>query len=243
MIDIRAKLLYKNYTPAGVGIDRKKRSTTRYSVIHWAGDPVPRNENGAYIGDIATLQSYARWHVQHHGWDGLSYHYAIGRSGLEYQCRNWNTELYHAGHKTFNEEAFSVLVVTGDGDTITQEMYASLYRRLVAIGIDRRFWLGHQEAPRTTACPGAYLMRWLNSKRNEVRQQVANVRVLYNANIRDEPSVLSANVGSMLAGQTIVNGVWRLGKPVGGDSLWLEIAGDRYIHASALNTSSYVKVW
>lgn len=235
MEDIRALLLRSTTVP------ETKRTKTNYSVTHWNG-PSVLYENGNYMGDIPLLKADAKWHVNGNGWDGLAYHYAIGRAGNEYKCRNWDARLPHSGNTLMNNEAFSVLVITGDGDPISERQYAALHRRLVAIGIDRRYWLGHQEAPRSTSCPGALLMRWLGAKRNEVRQPVSNVRILYNANIRDEPSVLSQLVGSANA-NTTVSGRWRLGKPVKGDSLWLELSGDRYIHASALDTRSYVKVW
>lgn len=210
------------------------REKTRFAVIHWNGPSVRNAE------DITVLKNDAIWHVDHNGWDGLAYHYGIGRTGKEYQCRLWNTKLPHSGNTLMNNEAFSILVITGDGDPISTEQYNSLYHRLSAIGIERRYWLGHQEAPRTTACPGALLMRWLWDKRNEVRQP-ASTELLYNANVRDEASQLSQLLGPLEKGRK-VNGWWRLGKPVKGDSLWFELNGDRYIHASALNTNSYVSI-
>ena len=56
--------------------------------------------------------------------------------------------------------------------------------------------------------------------------------------MRDEATTLSAKLGSRFPGE-IVTGTWVLGQPVKGDSLWLELRGDQFIHASALDTRSY----
>jgi hypothetical protein len=211
----------------------------RYVTIHWNGPTV--FYRGAYPGDVKLLEADAWWHVNNNGWDGLAYHYAIGRTGTEYQNRLYNTRLPHSGNALMNEWAYSLLVITGDGDPISEAQYAGLHTRLRALGIDRRYWLGHQEAPRSTSCPGALLMRWLGARRNEVRQPVSGVEVLWNGNIRDEPSQLSYLLGGVTKGAKL-SGHWRLGKPVKGDSLWLELSGDRYVHASALDTRSYKAV-
>lgn len=229
MEDVRALLLRSATVP------EVYRKATRFAVVHWNGASVVQ---GNYPGDLAVLQADARWHVNNNGWDGLAYHYGIGRTGKEYQCRTWTAKLPHSGNSLMNDEAFSVLVITGEGDPISPEQYAGLLRRLRSLGINRRYWLGHREAPRSTSCPGALLMRWLTARRNEVRLPTSNVKVKYVANVRDEPSTLSYKLGELAVG-TSLNGHWRLGQPVKGDSLWLELSGDRYVHASALDTASY----
>lgn len=231
MEDVRALLLRSST------VKETKRKNTNFAVIHWNGPSV--FYKGKYAGDIPLLQADARWHVNHNGWDGLSYTYAIGRTGKEYQCRNWDAKLAHSGNSLMNDEAFSILVITGDGDDINTLMYTSLLNRLRAIGIERRYWLGHQESPRSTSCPGALLMRWLKAKRSEVLvNSEEEVKIKYAATVRDEYSTLSAKLGTRFPGET-VNGKWVLGQPVKGDSLWLMLKGDQYIHASALDTRSY----
>lgn len=232
MQDVRA-LLMRSFT-----IPQKYRAKTNFAVLHWNGPSVMYK--GAYPGDLNILQADARWHVINNGWDGLAYHYAVGREGQQYQCRDWTAKLPHSGNSLMNDEAFSVLAITGDGDPISSKQYDILYERLKSTGISRRFWLGHQEAPRSTACPGALLMRWLWNLRHEVNvQSEEEVKILFAANVRDEYSTLSAKLGTRFPGET-VSGIWRLGNPVKGDSLWLELKGDQYIHASALDTRSYV---
>lgn len=236
-IDVRGQLARSTTVP------QVNRTETNFAVIHYNGPSVMRGWNG----DLALLKADARYHVYTQGWDGLSYTYAIGREmdngeAKAYQCRDWNAKLAHAGNTLMNNEAFAILMITGDGDTVSDAMFSKLHERLNAIGIERRYTLGHQESPRTTACPGAIVMRNIYARRAEVKQPAVGVKVKYNANIRDESNTLSAIVGYAKPGNTF-SGNWILGKPVKGDCLWLQIPNDRYIHASALDTRSYQKVW
>lgn len=232
MQDVRA-LLMRSYT-----VPQKYRVKTNYAVLHWNGPSV--FYKSAYPGDLNILQSDARWHVINNRWDGLAYHYAIGREGKQYQCREWTAKLPHSGSSLMNDEAFSILAITGDGDSISPSQYSSIYDRLVKTGIKSRYWLGHQESPRSTACPGALLMRWLWGLRKRVNvHSEEKVKVIYTANVRDEYSTLSAKIDVKYPGE-FVSGIWRLGNPVKGDSLWLELKDDLYIHASALDTKSYI---
>lgn len=214
--------------------ERYMSGPARFVMVHWNGPSVLTN---GYAGDIRQLQIDADWHVNHNGWDGLSYHYAIGRTGQEYQCRYYHTSLWHSGIKLFNDWAWAVHVITGEGDPISPEQFEGLRRRLNALGINRRYWLGHREGPKLTKCPGPLLERWLWNERMKVRQP-AKTKVRFQANVRDMADVDSHLLGQLEPGREI-NGWWRLGKPWKGDSLWFELNGDRYIHASALYTTSY----
>jgi hypothetical protein len=240
-IDVRNQLARSSTVP------QVNRVEHNFAVIHYNG-PAVLNADGSYVGDLALLKADARYHVYTQGWDGLSYTYAIGReqnsdgTAKAYQCRDWNAKLAHSGNTLMNNEAFAIFVATGDSDPVPSYMLSKLQERLNAIGIERRYVLGHQESPRTTACPGAIIMRHIYAKRAEVQQHNTGVKVKYVANIRDESNTLSAIVGKANPGATFT-GEWILGKPVKGDSLWLRISGDRYIHASALDTRSYQKVW
>lgn len=239
MKDIRAQLRRDNRN----GPNRKRKGPPRYIMLHWPG-PTVFDRWGNYPGDLKTIKGYANYHVDTKKWDGISYAYVIGREDT-YQTRSWDDVLYHAGVSEFNEYALPVLVLAGkaaQNDLITDSMWHRLWMHVKALmsdfDLDWRYVLGHQEAPRSTECPGAVIMRWLNDRRAEVQQSNVTARVQYNANIRDEPNALSDRLGGIAAGNTLT-GTWILGKPVGGDSLWFKLAGDRYIHASALNTSSY----
>lgn len=243
-IDVRDQLARSSTVPQTV------RNASNFAVIHYNGSSVlvDRDGNNIWRGDMALLKADARYHVYTQGWDGLSYTYAIGRetnvdgTAKAYQCRDYNARLAHSGNTLMNNEAFAFLLITGDGDLIPDRIFSKLQERLNAIGIERRYVLGHQESPRTTACPGAIAMRFITRQRAAVKQAIVGVKVKYNANIRDESNTLSAIVGYAKPGDTF-SGNWILGKPVKGDCLWLQIPNDRYIHASALNAASYKKVW
>lgn len=230
MEDVRALLLRSTTVP------ETYRKNTRFAVLHWNGPSVTK---GGYPGDLPLLKADARWHVQNNGWDGLAYHYALGRDGNQYQCRTWTARLPHSGNSLMNDEAFSILAITGDGDPISDKQYAAILDRFRKTGIERRFWLGHQESPRSTSCPGALLMRWLKARRKEVRVAASNVKVIYPAIVRDEYSTLSLKLGTK-APNDLLSGFWVLGQPVKGDALWLEMSGDRYVHASALESRGFV---
>lgn len=245
--DIRNQLIRSKTVPQVL------RPVTRNVTLHWNGDSI------GDASDIDLLKSDARYHVFTKGWDGISYHYGVGRE-LEadttrtriYRNRDYNAKLAHSGVTQGNNESLSVLVLTGDGDKIAPEQYAGLYELLKTLDIQPRYILGHQEWPRSTACPGALINRWVAQFRTHFSDgHLSEVAVTVPvANIRDESNVLSLKLGVTTAGKRLV-GRWVLGKPVKGDCLWLEcrgIAPDndalQYVHGSALDSSSYSKrVW
>ena len=48
-----------------------------------------------------TPQSYARYHVDTHGWPGIGYHYVIQKDGTIYQTNELDTISFHvSGHNT-----------------------------------------------------------------------------------------------------------------------------------------------
>lgn len=231
MEDIRS-LLYRNPK-----VPQVNRRSTGYVTVHYNGPSVANHKS-----DLELIKFDARYHGITKDWDGLAYHFAVGRDGKQYQTRDWSARLNHSGVTQGNNESLAVFVATGEGDVIPPEQYASLENLLLGIGIKPRFVLGHQEWPRATACPGALLMRWLrNYRKTNSWQEQITTKTRYAANVRDEADVLSLKVGSLAQGAT-VKGRWVLGKPVKGDCLWLELADFadlRYIHGSVLDTSSY----
>lgn len=225
MIDIRAQL------KRSATIKQTYRTRTGFITIHWNGPAVSSNET-----DLELLKRDAIFHVNTRGWDGLSYHYAVGRDGKLYQCRDHNARLAHSGHTIGNNESLAVFICTGDGNTIPAAQWQGLETIIKQLGIAQRFILGHQEWPRNTSCCGAELMRWLEAKRKYWTNPDTDAKVLFGANLRDKPDVMSLKVGSIAAGNTI-KGNWVLGKPVKGDGLWFQIQNTtNYVHASALDS-------
>lgn len=226
--DIKSQLARNTNSP----YFNTSRNRTGFLTIHW---------NGPYISpstsDLGFLRGAANYHVNTHGWDGLAYHYAIGRDGTIYRCRDYWAKLPHSGVNLGNNESLAVIVIAGDGNTIPSAQYSGLSELIRLLQIPARYILGHQEWPRSTSCPGAQLMRWLNNYRGTWSNPDYTAKTVFNANVRDEPSVLSDNVGSISAGKNL-EGKWVLGKPVKGDSLWFQIKNTtNYIHASALDSN------
>ncbi len=218
MIDVRSQLV------RSTSVGQVNRHVTHNVTVHWNGP-------GFTASDLAQLVGDARFHVNTRGWDGLAYHYAVGRDGQVYQCRDPQARLNHSGVAQGNSESLSVLVLTGEGMPLPSAQVSALETLIVTLGMAPRWILGHQEWPRLTACPGPLLLRWLANYRSRYTAQ-AIASTITTANIRDEASVLSHKVGELAPG-TRVTGTWILGKPFKGDALWLKTGSD-YVHASVL---------
>ena len=206
------------------------RPTTRFVTVHWNGPSVK-----GYRTDLQLLIADANYHVNTKGWDGIAYHYAVGRDGHLYQTRDHEARLNHAGVPQGNQESLSVFVCIGEGDVPPPVQLIGLERLLEYLEIKPRYVLGHREWPRNTSCPGAQLTRWLaNYRLRHSAGPVFSVKAQYTSNVRDEPSVLAHQVRKVQAG-TLIKGSIVLANPVKGDSLWLKLDGTTdYIHASGL---------
>lgn len=203
------------------------RTVTKALTVHWNGP-------GFKAQDLDQLKGDARFHVETRGWDGLSYHYGVGRDGQIYHCRDGIARLNHAGIAQGNNESLSVLVLTGEGMIIPPAQYSALEGLIQTLRMQPRYVLGHQEWPRLTACPGPLLLRWLTSYRAK-HVTPGSAITITNANVRDEASVLSHKVKELPTGSR-VTGAWVLGKPFKGDCQWFKIGSD-YIHASVLRSA------
>jgi hypothetical protein len=229
MVDVRAKLTRSRT------VRQVARGGTQFVTIHYNGPSVAAQPN-----DLKLLQADARFHVNTRGWDGLSYHYGVGRDGETYWCRDYLARLAHSGVTLGNEKSLAVLVITGEGDVPSTEQLQALGALLTSLKISPRYVLGHQEWPRATACPGAQLRRWIAAYRQRKSTQwPVHLHTLYDAcNVRDEADVTSHRVRVLGKGAELT-GTWTLGKPVKGDCLWLKLTGDEYVHASVLDSASY----
>ena len=93
--------------------DQLKRSDTQKQALRLVTNVITRHYNGPAIGAMPTLkllQADARFHVDTRGWDGLSYHYAIGKDGEQFLCRDDMARLNHCGVAQGNNESLAVLV-------------------------------------------------------------------------------------------------------------------------------------
>lgn len=226
IIDIRSQLL-RSKTVAQVN-----RSVTKFVTLHWNGPAV--------VEEVAQLHADAKWHVNHNGWDGLAYHYAVGASGKVYRTRDYSARLNHSGVPQGNSESLSVLVVIGEGQVGTSAQFNSLRDLLSMLSISPRYVLGHRFWPRATACPGPIVTRWLRDWQQAHHGPTVNTRtIVASANVRDEADVLSHVVRKTGKVGEVVHGQWVLGNWVKGDGLWLKLPDNNYIHGSVLDTSSY----
>ncbi|RMH15978.1 MAG: N-acetylmuramoyl-L-alanine amidase [Gammaproteobacteria bacterium] len=55
-------------------------------------DTVVIHHSGTKGGDAFA---FARYHVEHHGWPGIGYHYVIGKDGVIYKTNDLHTESYN----------------------------------------------------------------------------------------------------------------------------------------------------
>jgi len=226
MLDIRSQLA------RSTKVKQVNRTKTGYLTIHYNGPSVGNTK------DLDLIKADARFHVNTRGWDGLAYHYAVGRDGALYQTRDYAARLNHSGVPQGNSESLAVLVVTGEGDPLPQAQVNGLEQLIKQVGKGPRFLLSHQEWPRLTACPGALLTRWLRGYRAQFMQSSFHTTTLYSTNVRDESNVLSHLVRVEPKG-TQHEGFLFLGHPFKGDSLWFNILGTTdYIHGSVLDLTN-----
>lgn len=223
MIDLRSQLLRSSTVP------QVNRRVTNFVTIHYNGPSV-----AAIDDDVRLLQADARFHVNVRGWDGLAYHYAVGRDGQQYLCRDTIARLNHSGVPQGNSESLAVFVACGEGDVPPPVQLAALETLLASIGIPPHHVLSHKLWPRATACPGALLSRWLTDYWVKYSYRPITGVTRSVTNVRDQPDVTAHLLRKLPVG-TPVSGTTILTNPVKGDSMWINLSGtDDYIHSSGL---------
>ena len=113
-----------------------------------------------------SVERIARWHVEHHGWPGIGYHFYITPDGTIYQTNYLTTMSNHV----YMNNAYTVGVcVAGDFDSgLPTPAQVEATARLVAwlmqeLHIPLEHVMGHKEYPHnTTHCPG---IKWLEQER------------------------------------------------------------------------------
>ena len=220
MIDLRKQLPTKKPIPY--------RTSDRFTMVHYNGPSV------AGKTDLQVISQAANYHVNTRGWPTIAYHFAVGRDGTHFKLNDRMVRGNHAGVGLFNNEATAIFVVNGEGDIPPLVQLQGLEALIEDLGHKPRYILSHREAPRTTACPGAQLTRWLARWREGKSGAPFLGKVKYVSNVRDEPNVLSHLVRKLSPG-TVIRGVEVLGSPVQGDSLWVRLEGTTdYVHASGI---------
>lgn len=220
MIDLRKELPIRKPIPY--------RTEDLFTMVHYNGPSVAGKTDKQVI-DIA-----AGYHVNTKGWSTIAYHFGVGRDGTQFKFNDRMVRGNHAGVGLFNNKATAILVINGEGDVPTVAQLRSLESLIADLGHKTRYVLSHREAPRTTACPGAQLTRWLALWRTQHSGREFVGKVKYVSNVRDEPNVLSHLLRKLSPG-TEIRGTEVLGSPVQGDSLWIRLDGTTdYVHASGV---------
>ena len=142
-------------------------------------DELPKHPTKKYrtrdIDDITTMvvhhtvspadratSSIAQYHVSHHDWPGIGYHFMIGADGLIEQTNYLSTISYHAS----DGNPYSIgICLKGDFtyEQPTEKQLDALYWLINELQAQYGFELvlGHKEVPgNSTACPGATWEQW-----------------------------------------------------------------------------------
>jgi hypothetical protein len=149
-----------------------RKTATSQLFIHWGGSKVSAKvAAGDVEAEKAQLRSYEAYHIDHHGWRGLAYDWAIGNSGTLYRVRGLSRSAATSGDVdqdgySNNVEGEALLFLIGTGTKPSAKALATGRRVVDALDYDEVY--GHREARGTsTTCPGLDLMSWLESVRNE----------------------------------------------------------------------------
>lgn len=147
-------------------------------VIHYGG-PAVTDYDAGHEREMAVLRAWEKYHIDHNGWRGIAYNYAIGNSGTLYRLRGENKGGHTRGDYepdgiSENTEARAVVFILGGTQQPSDEALATFAlmwgeRPLLVIG-HRDVFL-HGSGGTATACPGDYLHGWLTSKGHETLYQ------------------------------------------------------------------------
>ena len=233
--DVRGELKRASFT-------YKDRAATTALTLHWNGPAVA-------IPDLALLKADARFHVDTRGWDGLSYHYAVGQSGEAYLCRDPQTQLAHSGTRAGNDFSLAVLAIIGEGQEPSPAMLDTLSRLGTELadgwGFGYHRFVTHAEWGRATSCCGSRLTSWLRGWRAERTGLSSDTGVPFHlwalpgARIRDEPTTSSAELTKLIGGAPVLVVGKVSGQVVVGSSLWYRVVagsvnGTGFMHSSVL---------
>ncbi|WP_017445816.1 N-acetylmuramoyl-L-alanine amidase [Gayadomonas joobiniege] len=126
-------------------------SDVKYIVIHCSDTPNEREHTAADIH---------RWHKEM-GWDGIGYHFVIGRGGaVEYGRPIYWPGAHVRGH---NHESIGVCLV--GRDEFKQPQLSSLKSLVKALRnkFNRARVVGHRELDSAKTCPNFNVQEWLTA--------------------------------------------------------------------------------
>lgn len=120
-----------------------------------------------YIANRSTLEQLcdmARYHIDHHGWPGLSYHYVIDPYGEIFKCNPIERRGYTWHAKGGNDNSIGICLLGNFEETEpTLLQYSALESliRLLDVVLPRDLKvIGHRDVKgSSTACPGKNFTR------------------------------------------------------------------------------------
>jgi len=105
-----------------------------------------------------SAKSFARYHVNHHGWPGIGYHFVIEKGGSLKWCNNLEVKSYHVGKS--NELAIGICIVGDFQQEDLEEGQSSTLMKLLRfllmeLNLSAEDVLGHNEFEGYTnkSCP------------------------------------------------------------------------------------------
>lgn len=101
-------------------INDKRNSLVKHSSKTYRKRAISSIKNIAIHHSATTSgnsESFARYHVNHHGWPGIAYHYVVNKDGSIDYCHNHEVVSYHVGNS--NSKAIGICMV---GDFRTQKL-------------------------------------------------------------------------------------------------------------------------
>ncbi|MBR9998940.1 MAG: N-acetylmuramoyl-L-alanine amidase [Cyclobacteriaceae bacterium] len=164
-----------------------------------------------------SAESFARYHIQHHGWPGIGYHFVIEKKGTVKWCNDLTVKSYHVGRE--NGLAIGICLV-GDfrKETLEERQLAPLMKllRFLCTEFDLRAEdvLGHNEFPdyswKACPCVDMQVIRNMLGRNSEHSRQLASdtgeLDNLLSPALTFDPNHLTTNPG-----ESVIAAVNRLG--------------------------------
>lgn len=111
---------------------------------------------------------YARYHINHHGWPGIGYHYVIQPNGRIYQTNEHKIVSYHV--ENHNSKTIGICLSGNLNEHPMSEAQARsltyLIRKLKADLPQHLAVSGHRDH-KNTSCPGSYTTEFVNHLKGE----------------------------------------------------------------------------
>lgn len=156
--DLRGKLK-KHATKE---FQKEERASPRFITMH---------HSGTSAGDAASFASY---HVNHHGWPGIGYHFVIKNDGGIQWCHDLTVRSYHTGGRNTQNTGICLVGANSFGDRQIEASKQLVYALCRHFRLTEASILGHREHPgQRTACP-AFNM---NQFRQSIQSRLARSNI------------------------------------------------------------------